>query len=141
MNTLTRSIIVAATLGLCLAGWTAALNHRSPGSATLLGWVPSLGSSGDYQFASADRESFNWTQLETIVRAKVAMKYPGCRIEFGSGRLENHQVILPVVLAAPNREARAFLYRFIQRNGSWKVVAAQPLWFVPASRIARGLRV
>ena len=94
-----------------------------------------------YEFASADLRKFSFTQLEAIVRADVAARFPHTRIELGSVKAERNGLTMNVGLFEPNGDCRLYTYSLVPDKNSWKIAHSQRLWFVPASQIARGLRV
>jgi len=141
MNNLTRFSILIICSAVCALGLILTAGQVSnleiAGSAFC--WNNEL--SDGFQLASTDLHKFSFAQLEEIVRAQAATKYPNARIEFGSVKVEHGMLIMPVVFFGPNQQTQAFLYGFVPHNNTWKIVSTHRLWFVPPSQIARGLRV
>jgi hypothetical protein len=141
MNNLSRSIIFAACVGACAGGWIfiARDNPSSPPAASA-GSIDAAGQNG-YEYASGNFYKFTFAQLETLVRADAAAKFPNTRIELGVVKAERGILTVPVVFFGPNHQTQAFLYRLVPEKNSWKIAGTRRLWFVPSSEIARGLRV
>ena len=141
MNNLARVFVVLVTAALCAAGliW-----HNQNASSQYI-----TGSDGfaatdllrSFEFASADLHKLSFAQLEEIVRADAANRFPSARVELGSVKAERGALTMNVVLFGPNQQTQAFLYRLVPEKNSWRIAGAHQLWFVPASQVARGLRV
>src|SRR5437879_789176 len=122
--------------GLIWSGWgvrpTGALGSELFGE---------IASPSDFEFASADLHRFSFAQLEEIIRADAATRFPNARVELGSVKAERGALVMNVVLFGPNHDAQAFLYTVVAEKNSWKIASTHRLWFVPPTQIARGLRV
>ena len=140
MNNSIRGLIVLATAAVCAGGWVSVARDNvvipfgQSGSA-------SRGLQEDYKFASADLHRYSFAQLEEVVRADAATRFPNARVELGSVKAEHGGLSMTVVLFGPNRQTQAVLYALVPDKDSWKISSARRLWFVPPSQIARGLRI
>src|SRR3954470_6653222 len=141
MNYPTRWLIVLASATACAAGWAGVDHNRLGGSIGGLGALPTTDTNGDYEFASTDLHGSRFAELEEIIRADAARRFPNRRLEFGSIKSDHGVLMVTVALFGPNRQSEAFLYSLEPENRSWKVKAAKKLWFVAPSQITRGLRV
>ncbi|HEY4282468.1 MAG TPA: hypothetical protein VGM62_05335 [Chthoniobacterales bacterium] len=139
MNYPTRCIIVFASAALCAAGWVLGgseyFNFRVVGAEST-GVDPMTG----YEFASTELQPFKFAQLEDMVRADAATRFPNARVELGSVKAEGSALSMTVVFFG-NHQAQAFVYSFLPDKTTWKIASAHRLWFVRPSQIARGLRV
>jgi len=139
MNFTSRCIIVIASAAVCAGGWVSVARENvgsGQGSGQTLGDLEC-----GYKFASTDLRNFSFAQLEEIVRADAATRFPDARLELGSVKAERGVLSMTVVLFGPNRQAQAVLYALMPDKNSWKISSTRRLWFVPPSQIARGLRV
>jgi hypothetical protein len=141
MNDATRSIVVMVCLGFCAGGLIATSREPSIGKHGALGFFSDFDTESSYQFAAGDLHKFSFGQLEEIIRADAAVRFPRARIEFGSAKVEHGMLTMPVVLFGPDHAAQAFLYKLVPDKNSWKITDTQRLWFVSPSQIVRGLRV
>jgi hypothetical protein len=141
MNRLIRSFAVLISLGLCAAGLIAIVggSPRFPLSAPSS--FADAGPQTGYEFASANVEQPDFSEVEEIVRTDAASRFPNSRIELGSVKAEHSGITMSVVLFGPNHATQAFLYRLEPKDHSWHIARTHRLWFVPASQIARGRRV
>lgn len=140
MKRLTRTLVVVLSLGFCALGWISML-HEPGEYASDLPRFGTVDPEAGYEFASSNLHKFNFAQLEAIVRADVAAKFPNTRVELGLVKPVRHGLTMNVGLFEPNGECRLYIYTLVSDKNSWKVARAQRLWFVPRSQIARGLRV
>ena len=140
MNHWIRSLIVLVSAVLCAGGWvtvardSVAVSFGGPDSVP--GELPE-----DYKFASVDLHNYSFAQLEEVVRADAATRFPNARVELGSVKAEHGGLSMTVVLFGPNRQSQAVLYALVPEKNSWKISSARKLWFVSPSQIARGLRI
>jgi hypothetical protein len=141
MNNGTRSVILFASAALCAAGWVSVANDHISGRALAIEQSINVDPQTGYEFASTDLHPFTFAQLEEIVRADAATRFPNTRIELGSVKAEHGTLSMTVVFFGPNRQAQAFIYAFLPEKRSWKIASSRRLWFVSPSQIARGLRV
>ena len=135
-----RTLIVVFTVAAC-GGGLISVTQQSDVSDMSIGCFGMLDPQIGYEFASADLHKFSFTQLEAIVRADVAARFPHTRIELGSVKAERNGLTMNVGLFEPNGGCRLYTYSLVPDKNSWKIAHSQRLWFVPASQIARGLRV
>jgi hypothetical protein len=141
MNAPTRSAIIMICLGFCAGGLIATSQETSIREYATGESYFGFDAESSYQLAASDLHKFSFGQLEEIIRADAAARFPRVRIEFGSLKVEHGMLIVPVVLFAPNHEMQAFLYKLVPDKKSWKITGAQRLWFVSPSQIVRGLQV
>lgn len=94
-----------------------------------------------FEFASSDLHKFSFAQLEEIVRADAASRFPNVRVELGSVKADRGLLSMNVILFGPNHQTQAFLYTVVPEKNSWRIASSRRLWFVPPTQIARGLRV
>lgn len=141
MNNLSRAFVIAISAGLCSGGLI--LNARDSSSSRTAGldrfaeisWI------SNFEFVSSDLHKFSFAQLEEVVRADAATRFPNVRVELGSVKADRGTLTMNVVLFGPNNQAQAFLYALVPEKNSWKIASTHRLWFVPPTQIARGLRV
>lgn len=140
MNTGTRVTILATSLALCAGGgFTAGLwMHRNPITSSSYATMDLFAVDSGYQLASASALSFQ--ELESIIRRDPVAKKQRGKVEFGSMRTEQGMIVAQVVFVAPDGRAETFLYKLSPDRDSWKIVNVQRLWFVPRSRLLRGVR-
>ena len=141
MNHSIRCLIVLALTVVCAGGWVSVARDKFDGvrgrsAASLNSELES-----HYEFASADLHKRSFAQLEEVVCADAATRFPNARVELGSVKTERGGLSMTVVLFGPNRQTHAVLYALVPHRDSWKVSSARRLWFVPPSQIARGLRI
>ena len=141
MNTLSRVAVVIFSAAVCAGGLILTTRNASPIHAIGAELFAEIGSTTDVEFASADLHKFAFAQLEEIVRADAAKRFPNARVELGSVNAEHGSLTMNVVLFGPNHQAQAFLYTLVPEKNSWKIATSHRLWFVPPTQIARGLRV
>jgi hypothetical protein len=141
MNSLTRSTIVVICLTVCAGAFYLAQGGMPDCETTGSGFLVNADPQSGYQFASADLYRFSFAQLEAMVRADAAVRFPNTRVELGLVKPDHGVLTMPVVLFGPNHQTQAFLYAFVPEKNSWKIASTRRLWFVPPSQIARGLRV
>jgi len=140
MNVFARSLVIAVSLALCAAGLISAARESSTNVAEFSSEADIFPRNA-YQFASTDLHNYNFAQLEAIVRADAATRFPNSRMEMGLVNAEEGFLNMTVVFFGPHRQTEAFLYSLVPRKKSWKISSTRRLWFVPVSQIARGLQV
>ncbi|MFL6514218.1 MAG: hypothetical protein ACJ8M1_04270 [Chthoniobacterales bacterium] len=141
MNSPARWLIIVASAAACAAGWACVDQNGFGGGAADMNPLVTDDRSGGYEFASSDLYGGRFAELEEIIRADAAHRFPNKRLELGSIRSDHGSLSVTVALFGPNRQSEAFLYSLEPENRSWKVKGAKKLWFVAPSQIARGLRV
>ena len=139
MNRATRSIIVLLCCGVCVVGMISSW-QATPGERQVTVSETTLDFESNYQFAVNDDDIRNRRELETAIILKTP-KTPCKRIEIGSVRLDRGMALVPVFFFSFYDEVEPVVYKLVPTKNSWKVISVQRLWFVPASQIARGLRV
>lgn len=137
MNPLTRSSLVLICLTACGIG-AMSVGHRPIDTRSFADNSVGFDLQGGYEFASIDGIS-KFGQIEAIVRADAAQRFPNARVEFGSVKAEQGMVTITVVLFGAGKQV--YLYGLVPDKASWKIASARRLWFVPPSQIVRGLRV
>lgn len=140
MNNPIRCIIVLLSAVFCAGGWISVTRDSFDSPFNDSGSARNEALS-DYRFAAIDLHNLSFAQLEEIVRADAATRFPDARLELGSVKAERGILSMTVVLFGPNRQAQAVLYALVPDKNSWKISSTRRLWFVPPSQIARGLRV
>jgi hypothetical protein len=143
MNAALRRTIVACCFLLCagaivIAGLPWARVLRVDDKAALLDVVDL--SSAYQHIATEAQPELNFSQVESIIRQDGAAMLHHGRIEFGSARVSGSTALVEVLLFAPDGRIRPLLYKLVAENDSWKVASVQRMWFVPRSRLIRGLR-
>lgn len=138
MNNTIRELIVLASAAICAGGWVSVARDTV---VIPFGQSVASGLRDDYKFASADLHKYSFAQLEEVVRADAAARFPNTRVELGSVKAEHGGLSMTVVFFGPNRQTQAVLYALVPHKDSWKISSARRLWFVPPSQIARGLRI
>ena len=129
---------------LCLSGIIISHLSRSQNAS---GRVDSEGQpaafgNDEYQFAAAKSQpQLTLQELETIVRGDPMAKLHYARIEFGSLRLEHGTAFAQVFFVSDDGRVLPFIYKLLPERDSWKIVNVQRIWFVPRSRLLRGVRV
>jgi len=93
-----------------------------------------------YQFATSRMPKLTFQQLETIIRRDPVAQSQRGRIEFGSVRMDEGSAIAEVMFVTNDGRVQPFLYRLLPERDSWKIVNVQRMWFVPRSRLLRGVR-
>jgi hypothetical protein len=143
MNPALRLTIVACCFLVCagaivIAGLPWARVLRVDDKAALLDVVDL---SSAYQHVATEAQpQLNFSQVESIIRQDSAAMLHHGRIEFGSVSVSGSTALVEVLLFAPDGRIRPLLYRLVAENDSWKVASVQRMWFVPRSRLIRGLR-
>ena len=144
MNSLTRTSIVAGCFALCAAGVIigAFPADRMAGDETQLAESDPIDILDSYhRVAAANRQSVDLSRLESVIRQdQPALSHPG-HIEFGSVNFYRNKVAVQVLFFTGRGGMTAYLYTLKRRNDSWKVDGVQRLWFVPRSRLVRGIKV
>jgi hypothetical protein len=140
MNAFSRSIVIAISLALCAGGLIATVREASSRVAEFASGADIV-PRDDYRFASTDLHNFSFAELEAIVRADAATRFPNSRMELGSVKAEQGLLTMTVVFFGAHRQTEAFLYSLVPKKNSWKISNTRRLWFVPVSQIARGLQV
>src|SRR4051794_21636880 len=103
MNFTSRCLIVIASAMVCAGGWVLVARDNvdtGRGSGQSLGDLEC-----HYKFASGDLRKFSFAQLEEVVRADAATRFPDARLELGSVKAERGVLSMTVVLFGPNRQA------------------------------------
>ena len=143
MKTTTRVAIVGLSGFLCAGGIFLAKLTSQETSATSVNAesADAIATSGDYQFAATkSRPKLTFQQLETIIRGDpIALAQRG-RMEFGSVRMEEGTALAEVVFVSNDGRVQPFLYKLLPERNSWKIVNVQRMWYVPRSRLLRGVR-
>jgi hypothetical protein len=141
MNNSTRCVVVFGSAMLCAAGSIAILSNHSSGRVAAAESLINADPETNYDFASADLHTLKFAQVEEVIRADAATRFPNSRVELGSLQSDHGGLGMTVTFFGSNRQAEAFLYRLVPHNNSWKIASTRRLWLVPRSQFARGLRV
>ena len=141
MNGATRFAIVIGCFLLCAGGIVTSSRVQAKidnDNAQLNGWDPV----GEYLYAASDAPlKLSLNEIESIIRRDPTTKSQHGKMEFGSVKVEHGAVVAQVLFVNSDGGMQAFLYELKRQNHSWKVATAQRLWFVPRSRLLRGVRV
>jgi len=143
MKTGTRFAIIGASLLLCVGGILIATSASEKTSSSDVSSESRDGivATGGYQFAaSRARPKLTFQELETIIRRDPVAKSQRGRMEFGSVRMEEGTALAEVMFVSNNGRVQPFLYKLLPERNSWKIVNVQRMWFVPRSRLLRGVR-
>ena len=143
MKTTTRFAIIGVSGLLCAGGiLIAKLTSREIASANVNAESIDVIVTGDgYQFAaSKSRPKLTFQQLETIIRRDPTAQSQRGRMEFGSVRMEEGTALAEVMFVSTDGRVQPFLYKLSPERNSWKIVNVQRMWFVPRSRLLRGVR-
>lgn len=141
MNYLTRILVVVVSAGVCAGGVILTARDTSPDHIFGLNSFADAGFVSSFEPASSDLQKFSFAQIEEIVRADAANRFPNMRVELGSVKAGHGTLMMNVVLFGPNDQAQAFVYSLAPNRSSWKIVSTRRLWFVPPNQITRGVRV
>jgi hypothetical protein len=140
MKTSTRFEIVAASLLLCIGGMFLAESAKISNDDISFESATMLAPDG-YQFAATRaRPKLTFQELEKIIRRDPVAKSQRGRMEFGSVRMEDDSALAEVMFVSDDGRVQPFLYKLLPERNSWKIVNVQRMWFVPRSRLLRGLR-
>ena len=100
-----------------------------------------IAATAGYQFAaSRTRPKLTFQELEIIIRRDPVAKSQRGRMEFGSVRMEDGSAFAEVMFVSNDGRVQPFLYKLLPEQNSWKVVNVQRMWYVPRSRLLRGVR-
>ena len=143
MKTRTRLTIVAISGLLCAGGiLIARLTSEEKSTANINAEsMDAIATSDEYQFAASKaRPKLTFQQLETIIRRDPVAKSQRGRMEFGSVRMEDGSAFAEVMFVSNDGRVQPFLYKLLPEQNSWKIVNVQRMWYVPRSRLLRGVR-
>ena len=143
MKTGTRFAIIGASLLLCVGGILIATSASEKTSSSDVSSESRDGivATDGYKFAaSRARPKLTFQELETIIRRDPVAKSQRGRMEFGSVRMEEGTALAEVMFVSNNGRVQPFLYKLLPERNSWKIVNVQRMWFVPRSRLLRGVR-
>src|SRR5256885_5834340 len=125
--------------GIIISNLSRSGNAKEPGNGEVL---PAGFENDEYQFAATkSRPKLTLQELETIVRRDPTAKLHYARIEFGSLRMEQGTALAQVFFVSNDGRVLPFIYKLLPERDSWKIVNVQRIWFVPRSRLLRGVRV
>ena len=143
MKTPTRLAIISASALVCATGVFIA--QSGPAKVAIsevnINSLDAIVRADGYQFAAARTPKLTFQQLETLVRLDPVAKSQRGRIEFGSVRIEEGGALAEVMFVSNDGRVQPFLYKLLPERNLWKIVNVQRLWFVPRSRLLRGVRV
>ena len=143
MKTSTRLAIVATCALLCAAGIY--LAHFGSGKIVndeiSVDSMDTIVSADGYQFAATRTPKLTFQQLEAIIRRDPVARSQRGKLEFGSVRMEQGSALAEVMFVSNDGRVLPFLYKLLPERNSWKIVNVQRMWFVPRSRLLRGIRV
>ena len=140
MKRFTRFAAVAVSIFLCGAGVFIAHSGSEKTSDFVFEPVVPPAAFDGYQFAVSRTPKLTFQQLETIIRKDPTAKQQHGRIEFGSLRMEQGTALAEVMFVSNSGNVLPFLYKLLPEQNSWKIVNVQRIWYVPRSRLLRGVR-
>ena len=140
MKAAARFTILACCLFFCVGG--VMLSRHSTALVPDFASLDPAGFANAYEQVASDRQhELTFSELESIIRHhKTARSHRG-RIEFGSVKVEATTAVVQVLFFAPDGRMRPFSYTLTAKNNLWKVESVVQIWFVPRSRLLRGVRV
>src|SRR5437763_14842580 len=106
MNQLTRATVVLICAATCGTGAVCISHRPAAGTPSLLDNFADFDLQSGYAFASSDAHTSRFAELEAIVRADAAQRFPSARIELGSVKAKQRLVTMTVVLFGPGKETR-----------------------------------
>jgi hypothetical protein len=142
MKTRTRLTIIAISGLLCAGGILIAglTREKFPANSNAESMDPIVNSDG-YQFAASKAQpKLTFQQLEIIIRRDPTAQAQRGRMEFGSVRMEEGTALAEVMFVSNDGRVLPFLYKLLPERDSWKIVNVQRMWYVPRSRLLRGVR-
>jgi len=142
MKTSTRLAIVGACVLLCAAGIYIARSESEKivRDDVNVDSMDAIVSADGYQFAASRTPKLTFQQLEGIIRRDPVAKSQRGKLEFGSVRMEQGSALAEVIFVSNDGRVQPFLYKLLPERNSWKIVNVQRMWFVPRSRLLRGVR-
>jgi hypothetical protein len=90
---------------------------------------------------AADTHKPTFKEMESVIRRDAAARSQHGRMEFGSVRIQQGTTLAEIIFVADDGRVQPFLYKLLPEKNSWKIVNVQRIWFVPRSRLLRGVRV
>jgi hypothetical protein len=143
MNLITRLAIVGGCALLCAAA-TIVANSGQDCDGEIADWpgtfdLSSLANSYRHVASESARDR-TFRQVEAVIRRHASAASHHARMEFGSVEVTGRTAVVQVLFFAPDGEVCPIVYKLAATRKSWKVVAVQRLWFVPRSRLLRGVR-
>jgi hypothetical protein len=140
MNVLTRLAVVGACALLCAGATIVASSARNEE-------VSKFESFGGNQFAdwyrhvaSRSQQDLPFRQFESVIRRHALAASHHARMEFGSVEITGRTALVQVLFFAPDGAMCPVIYKLAATHNSWKVVSVQRIWFVPRSRLLRGVK-
>lgn len=139
MNSGTRFTILACCLSFC-AGGVVLSRHVSEFSPAVIAFDAGNFTSDYEQIAGGPLHEIAFSELESLIRHHETAKTHHGRIEFGSVKMEGATAVVQVLFFESDGRMSPFSYTLTEKNNAWKVDNVQRIWFIPRSRLLRGLR-
>jgi hypothetical protein len=140
MKISTRWIILSASAIFCVAGIVVAKLQSANIARGDFNSPPSDIAIDEYQLAASHAPKLTFQQLETLIRRDPVAKAQRGRLEFGSLKMEQGTALAEVMFVSDDGRVQPFLYKLLPERDTWKIVNVQRMWFVPRSRLLRGVR-
>ncbi|PYK29228.1 MAG: hypothetical protein DME57_11140 [Verrucomicrobia bacterium] len=140
MKTSTRFLIFAVTVFLCVAGIFVANSTSRKDVDLSFATSAEASGGGEYQLAVSQGPKLTFQELERIIRRDPIAKAQRGKLEFGSVKVEQGSAVAEVMFVSDDGRVQPFLYKLLPERDSWKIVNVQRMWFVPRSRLLRGVR-
>jgi hypothetical protein len=140
MKISTRWAILSGSIVLCLCGIFAAKIQSANIKRAGFNSQPSDVAIDEYQLAAARTPKLTFQQLEALIRRDPVAKAQRGRLEFGSVKMEQGTAVAEVLFVSDDGRVQPFLYKLLPERESWKIVNVQRMWFVPRSRLLRGVK-
>src|SRR5436309_13426836 len=140
MNNSARLAILGTSMLLCAEGIFVANSKSDKIGVIGFGWSSVASRTNEYQFAVSRASKLSFQELEKIIRRDPIAKAQRGKLEFGSVKVEQGTAIAEVMFVSNDGRVQPFLYKLLPERDSWKIVNVQRMWFVPRSRLLRGVR-
>ncbi|HEX4638254.1 MAG TPA: hypothetical protein VH170_02085 [Chthoniobacterales bacterium] len=140
MNNSARLAILGTSTLLCVAGIFVANSKSNQIREAGFGRTPVASVPDEYQLTLSRAAKLSFQELEKIIRRDAVAKAQRGKLEFGSVKMERDTAIAEVMFVTNDGYVQPFLYKLLPDGDSWKIVNVQRMWFVPRSRLLRGVR-
>jgi hypothetical protein len=143
MNNITRLGVVGLCGALCAVATIVANSERDQEAGVgddfqSPGWKQLA--NGYRRVAGESQQELTFRQVESVVRRHAFATAHYGRIEFGSVDVTGATALVQVLFFARDGEMCPVIYKLAAEHNSWKVVSVQRIWFVPRSRLLRGVK-
>jgi hypothetical protein len=143
MNSITRLGIVGACAVLCAVAAIVANSARNQEASVgddlqSFNWNQIV--NGYRRVAGESPRELTFRQVESVIRRHAFATAHHARMEFGSVEVAGRTALVQVLFFAPDGAMCPVIYKLAAKHDSWKVVSVQRIWFVPPSRLLRGVK-